>query len=185
MLKRLLTMVLFISLSHLLIAKSDPNDRLLKVTNDTKVAYFHLPRLVKQQQANAKAYKDPYFEYLRTPSMSAGLYVLPVGAKDAQQPHTVSEIYYVISGKAKIEVEDDTHDVKHGSIIFVRKNTRHHFYDITKKLTVLVMLAPADKTPTILWLYHKGLNAQQIVDVLGVNLATVNDIIQRLGGNAS
>jgi len=45
---------------------------------------------------------SPYLEFLRVPSMSAGLYVLPAGGTDAQLPHKQDELYYVIRGKARM-----------------------------------------------------------------------------------
>ena len=40
----------------------------------------------------------PYLEFVRTESMSIGLYVLPAGATDGQKPHTEDEVYVVLSG---------------------------------------------------------------------------------------
>lgn len=46
-----------------------------------------------------------YHEFLRVPDLSAGLYILPAGSVDPQQPHTEDEVYYVISGRGQIWVE--------------------------------------------------------------------------------
>ena len=43
-----------------------------------------------------KAHADSgklYHEFLRVPDMSAGLYILPAGSKDPQQPHSEDEMY--------------------------------------------------------------------------------------------
>ncbi len=37
-----------------------------------------------------------YLEFVRQPDLSAGLYVLPVGGTDPQQPHSEDEIYVVL-----------------------------------------------------------------------------------------
>ena len=42
-----------------------------------------------------------YNEFLRVPSMSAGVYVLPACATDRQSPHQEAEIYYAVRGKAE------------------------------------------------------------------------------------
>jgi quercetin dioxygenase-like cupin family protein len=85
-----------------------------------------------------------YLEFLRAPSMSLGLYVLPVGAVDTQQPHTEDEVYYVVSGKARVQVGDEDQAVEPGAILFVKANIRHHFHTITEELTLLVFFAPAE-----------------------------------------
>ncbi|MEZ4674484.1 MAG: hypothetical protein R2932_09590 [Caldilineaceae bacterium] len=40
-----------------------------------------------------------WHEFLRVPDLSMGLYVLPAGDTDPQQPHTEDEVYYVINGR--------------------------------------------------------------------------------------
>ena len=45
-----------------------------------------------------------YHEFLRQPSLSMGVYVLPAGGVDPQSPHTEDEVYYVASGRAQIKV---------------------------------------------------------------------------------
>ena len=58
-----------------------------------------------------------YFEFLRVPALSAGVYVLPAGGTDPQQPHTEDELYYVASGAASIEVDGESRPVRAGSRI--------------------------------------------------------------------
>src|SRR5260370_34255999 len=86
-----------------------------------------------------------YLEFLRAPSMSLGLYVLPAGAVDTQQPHTEDEVYYVVSGTARIRVGDEDQAVEPGRIILVKANIRHHFHTITVALNLLVFFAPAEE----------------------------------------
>jgi mannose-6-phosphate isomerase-like protein (cupin superfamily) len=73
-----------------------------------------------------------------------GLYVLPTGGGDPQSPHTEDEVYYVVSGRAKIRVADEDRAVKAGSIVYVAKNVEHRFHSIEEELTVLVFFAPAE-----------------------------------------
>jgi mannose-6-phosphate isomerase-like protein (cupin superfamily) len=49
----------------------------------------------------------PYAEFLRIAPMSCGIYVLQPGEEDKQRPHNEDEIYYVISGAARMKVADD------------------------------------------------------------------------------
>jgi quercetin dioxygenase-like cupin family protein len=86
-----------------------------------------------------------YLEFLRVPSMSLGLYVLPASAVDMQEPHSEDEVYYVVSGKARIQVGDEDQAVEPGVIIFVKANIRHHFHTITEELNLLVFFAPAEE----------------------------------------
>jgi len=85
-----------------------------------------------------------YLEFLRVPSMSAGLYVLAAGSEDRQSPHHQDELYYIVRGKARIRAGSDDREVTEGSLIFVAAELEHRFHDIEEELTVLVFFAPAE-----------------------------------------
>lgn len=85
-----------------------------------------------------------YCEFIRIPSMSAGVYRLPAGAVDPQSPHTEDELYYIVSGRAAMTVGGNEHEVRTGSIVFVEANVPHRFHSITEELVILVMFAPAE-----------------------------------------
>ena len=53
---------------------------------------------IAEVEADRVAAGRLYQEFLRVPSISAGLYVLEAGADDPQRPHQQDEIYYVIAG---------------------------------------------------------------------------------------
>ena len=57
-----------------------------------------------------------------------GLYVLLAGGVDPQSPHTEDEVYYVVSGKAQIQVDNENRAVQAGSIVYVAKNVEHRFH---------------------------------------------------------
>jgi mannose-6-phosphate isomerase-like protein (cupin superfamily) len=101
---------------------------------------FELTQLISQRESTNKL----YFEFLKVPDLSMGLYVLPAGGTDPQSPHTEDEVYYVVSGKAQITVADEDRDVQAGSIVYVAKNVEHRFHSIEEELTVLVFFAPAE-----------------------------------------
>ncbi|WP_205012790.1 cupin domain-containing protein [Nitrosomonas sp. HPC101] len=103
---------------------------------------YDLQNLIAQQQASG----EDYLEFLRVPSLSMGIYTLPVGSTDSQEPHTEDEVYYVVRGKASMRVEDEHQEITAGSLIFVAANADHCFYNITEELTVLVFFAPAEYT---------------------------------------
>ena len=85
-----------------------------------------------------------YHEFLRVAAMSAGVYLLPVGATDKQSPHKEDEIYYVIRGRAKMRLGDGERSVGPGDVIFVERNLEHRFFDIIEELALLVVFAPAE-----------------------------------------
>ena len=104
-------------------------------------AYF--TRIDEIDRERAKAGKL-YREFLRIPAMSAGLYVLPVGATDPQKPHHEDEMYYVIRGRGRFRAADEDAEVSAGSVLFVASEAEHRFYDIAEELAVLVFFAPAE-----------------------------------------
>jgi mannose-6-phosphate isomerase-like protein (cupin superfamily) len=73
-----------------------------------------------------------------------GLYNLPMGSTDKQQPHNEDEVYYVLSGRASITVGDEKRAVTPGSIIFIAAHVPHFFCEIQEDLTLLVFFAPAE-----------------------------------------
>lgn len=101
---------------------------------------YELTQLLSQRADLNK----PYLEFLKVPDLSMGLYVLPAGGTDLQSPHTEDEVYYVVSGKAKIKVADENRDVQAGSIVYVAKNIEHRFHSIEEELTIIVFFAPAE-----------------------------------------
>ena len=60
---------------------------------------------------------ERYLEFFtaETGTLSLGLYVLSAGDTDPQQPHTEDEIYYVVSGSARLQVGDEDREVKAGN----------------------------------------------------------------------
>jgi mannose-6-phosphate isomerase-like protein (cupin superfamily) len=101
---------------------------------------YELTQLISQREASDKR----YLEFLKVPDLSMGLYVLPAGGTDPQSPHTEDEVYYVVSGRAKIRVADEDRNVLAGSIVYVAKNVEHRFLSIEEELTVIVFFAPAE-----------------------------------------
>jgi mannose-6-phosphate isomerase-like protein (cupin superfamily) len=101
---------------------------------------FELSQLISQQKSSDKL----YLEFLRMPDLSMGLYVLPAGGTDPQSPHTEDEVYYVVSGKAKIRVGEEDQDVQTGSIVYVAKHVEHRFHSIEAELQLLVFFTPAE-----------------------------------------
>jgi mannose-6-phosphate isomerase-like protein (cupin superfamily) len=97
----------------------------------------HLDDLSDEQRTSA----EPWLEFLRVPSLRAGLYVLAPGAWDHQSPHEEDEVYYVVSGRATFEAGSAREPVRAGSIIYVAAQQQHRFTEIVEELRVLVFFA--------------------------------------------
>ncbi len=101
---------------------------------------FDIERLAVERNAS----KASYLEFLRSSSLSVGLYALPAQGVDPQKPHTEDEVYYVVNGAGVIDVGEESHNVSVGSIVFVAAGVEHHFHSITEDMLVLVFFAPAE-----------------------------------------
>ena len=83
----------------------------------------------------------PYREFLRVPSLSCGIYVLPAGAPDLQAPHDEDEVYFVVEGRGRLRVDDEERQVGPGSILYIRATSEHSFFEISEDMTLLVFFA--------------------------------------------
>jgi mannose-6-phosphate isomerase-like protein (cupin superfamily) len=102
--------------------------------------FFNIAELQKRREQGGK----PYFEFLRVPALSAGVYSRPAEGKDSQTPHHEAELYYVVRGRARMRVASEEYEVSEGSIIFVAAGVHHCFHEIKEELVVLVIFAPAE-----------------------------------------
>ena len=102
--------------------------------------FWEMADLIASQEKLGERYLE--FFTADTGTLSLGLYVLPAGDTDPQQPHTEDEIYYVVSGAARIQVGDEDREVNTGSVVFVETDAPHRFHSITETLTLLVVFAP-------------------------------------------
>jgi mannose-6-phosphate isomerase-like protein (cupin superfamily) len=86
----------------------------------------------------------PYLEFLRSDTLSVGLYALRVGDVDHQRPHHQDEVYIVMHGRARFTGGDETYDVSPGDVIYVEAGLAHRFHDITQDLQLVVVFAPPE-----------------------------------------
>ncbi len=101
---------------------------------------FEISQLILDQRRSGRS----YLEFLRVPTLSVGVYSLPVGGVDPQKSHQEDEVYYVVDGRGSIQVDTEGRPVEPGIIIFVAAGVEHYFHTITEDLTVLVFFAPAE-----------------------------------------
>ena len=98
----------------------------------------------KLSEIEAKPASGPWHPIFDTSTLQTGLYILPVQGVDKQSPHAVDEIYYVISGKAVLDVDGESYPVAPGSVLYVRARVPHHFHSVTEELKVLVFFPGKD-----------------------------------------
>jgi mannose-6-phosphate isomerase-like protein (cupin superfamily) len=95
--------------------------------------------------AQARSAPDGYAaEVLRSDLLSVGLYLLPAGGNDDQEPHNEDEVYYTVRGMAKLRVGSEDHAVGPGSVLFVPALATHFFHDISEELVLIVFWAPPE-----------------------------------------
>lgn len=103
---------------------------------------FSLHELVQERRLRDK----PYLEFLRVPALSMGMYVLLAGDEDPQSPHTEDEVYYVVTGRALLQVGEEHRLAEAGCVLYVPAGVENRFHTIVEDLTVLVFFAPAEGT---------------------------------------
>ena len=96
--------------------------------------------------AQARAAHGYAGEVLRSDLLSVGLYLLPSGGADDQSPHDEDEVYYAVSGRAKLRVGEEDHPVQPGTLCFVPALAPHFFHDIDEELVLVVFWAPPEKS---------------------------------------
>jgi len=101
---------------------------------------FELEELARARRASGRR----YYEFLRVPALSMGLYGLPAGGEDPQTPHAEDEVYQVVRGRATLSVAGEDRPVGPGSVVFVAAGVEHRFHSIEEDLEVLVFFAPAE-----------------------------------------
>lgn len=82
-----------------------------------------------------------YLEFLNVSSLSCGLYSLAAGSKDMQAPHDEDEVYFVLSGKARMMLGDEEREVTPGTLLYVKASTEHSFFEIEEDMQLLVFFA--------------------------------------------
>lgn len=100
---------------------------------------FEIGELFAKQAGTDK----PWLQFLRSPALYCGVYVLAAGSEDKQEPHSEDEVYYVESGRATIRVDGVDRAVGPGSIVFVRAQAEHRFHSIEEEPRLLVFFSTA------------------------------------------
>ena len=86
-----------------------------------------------------------YFHtFINRSSLATGVLVLQPGEEDTQTPHSIDEVYYVISGNGFLKIKDKDYSVSKDKLFFVAKNVEHFFHSNTKELKVLYFFGGSD-----------------------------------------
>jgi quercetin dioxygenase-like cupin family protein len=101
---------------------------------------FDIEQVAAERAASGRLYR----EFLRRPSLSAGLYEMAAGSEDPQKPHAEDEVYYVLRGRARFRSGGEDRPVAAGAVLFVPAGEEHRFHAITEGLSLLVLFAPAE-----------------------------------------
>lgn len=95
---------------------------------------FDLAKLVERVERSTQ----PYLEFLRVPQLSCGLYALPKGSVDNQTSHDEDEVYFVLKGRATVDLDGVHKPIAPGSILYVPADLPHAFHDVEEDLSLLV-----------------------------------------------
>jgi mannose-6-phosphate isomerase-like protein (cupin superfamily) len=93
---------------------------------------------IRSVQQRLAAGKGGYEIVHESPGMEIGVYVLVAPEPDRQQPHEDDEVYFVLEGSGRLQVEDESTDVREGSAVFVPAGAEHRFTGY-EHLSVLVV----------------------------------------------
>jgi mannose-6-phosphate isomerase-like protein (cupin superfamily) len=74
----------------------------------------------------------------QSPGLEIGVYVLVAPGADRQQPHEDDEVYIVLEGYGRLEVDGEQSDLREGDAVFVPAGADHRFTGY-EHLSVLVV----------------------------------------------
>lgn len=127
--KSVLIAILFLFFTSQILAQEEKSQ-----ATDPELAAFDLSEALKQLDESAR----PWTTVMNGENVLTGVYRLKAGREDKQKPHDTDEVYYCISGKAKLKVGEETVKVEAGSILFVKADAAHRFFEIEEDLVLLV-----------------------------------------------
>lgn len=82
-------------------------------------------------------------ETVRTEAISVELMRFTGGDEDTMHAHSENEVYQVVSGTGKLNVDGESTNVNPGDVIHLEPGTEHRFHDVEGELVLTVFYAPA------------------------------------------
>lgn len=110
--------------------------------SDKNWLVFQLEELLSKVQPG----EVRFHEFLRTPSLSCSVYHVPAGSKEMQSAHVEDELYLVLEGRGHLRVETEEHRVEKGTLLYVKADSEHTFFEVEEDLTVLAFFGSAPAT---------------------------------------
>lgn len=105
--------------------------------------YFKIFSFEKMTDTRAHSGR-PWLGFIDHANMFVGLYELKDSAVDEQKPHSLDEVYYIIDGKATMEVGDQSFPVKEGAIVYVKAGETHRFTNLQDSVSAIVFFSKTD-----------------------------------------
>lgn len=102
------------------------------------------PLDVRAVQRRLAAGEGGYEVVHSSPGLELGVYVLVAPEPDRQQPHEIDEVYVVLEGTGRLEIEGEDVDLAEGQAVFVPAGADHRFTGY-EQLSVLVVFAGASE----------------------------------------
>ncbi|MHB8585453.1 MAG: hypothetical protein ACYDDF_06405 [Thermoplasmatota archaeon] len=81
----------------------------------------------------------PFLEFLRRPTLSAGMFVIPADGESLDLPGRGDVLYVFLSGTAALSVGDKTVTVAPGSVVFVAEGATRRLADVREDVAALVI----------------------------------------------
>lgn len=138
-----LALLLVLAAAGHLVARAVPADPPEERLTPAELQEFAIDDLLRERAETG----GPWLEFLRVPTLSCGVYVLPKGGMDGQSAHERDEVYHVLEGRATLTVGPEEVPVRPGSIVFVKRGIDHRFHSIEEELKVLVFFAAGTQDP--------------------------------------
>jgi quercetin dioxygenase-like cupin family protein len=98
---------------------------------------FELQDLEAIQEKTAQ----PFCEFMRAPTLRAGLFVLPAGSEGDHIPHDEDMVCHVVSGGGVFQADGRDQPIGPGSIIYAKAGVDRLFHSIVEDLKLLVFFA--------------------------------------------
>ncbi len=85
-----------------------------------------------------------YLEVLSEDSVNVELARYPNPAP--KTPHSMDELYYIISGSGMAQVGDEQYAIGEGDVVYVQQGVEHDFFDIEDEMTALIVFTGGEES---------------------------------------
>jgi quercetin dioxygenase-like cupin family protein len=89
-------------------------------------------------------------------AISLGVAEIPPGAELARHRHAAPEVYYLISGAGRVEVDGQGYDVAAGAAVFIPGGAEHAFANTGDRPISFVYVFPVDTFAELVYEFGEG-----------------------------